>query len=464
MWLVVAALVVVAGDGVRRVRVHDSWLDGFAPESAFARATARFEARFVGAHRLLIEASFDAWRWTLAVDESAVDYHALRLPLPATWPAGLPRDAERFVGARVRVAERPSAAARRERSPREWRSWIETARFETSDTGDWLVVTLPRIEGSPKFWLRPTPGDTVDIALWSEPLHTPEILRRLADLERFAAEQPGVGGVLGPARYLETTAFMMEPDTPGSRRLPEDPDAARRLWHNYGVVRGAARLGRLVTPERDRALIAVSLRDSNSTDTGRLIEALDAFAARQLAPVGGRLTFAGDVAVSQALIAAVVRTQIASLALSLAAILATAALLLRSWRRGLLCVGPSALVVWLDFALMGWLGIPLGVATSMFAGMTLGVGVDYSLHLLARHRHAERRGVADPATDALTATGPALVTNALAVGLGFGVLLLSQVPGNARLGILLLVSVLGCLVASLALVPTGWSSDHRIEG
>ena len=36
----------------------------------------------------------------------------------------------------------------------------------------------------------------------------------------------------------------------------------------------------------------------------------------------------------------------------------------------------SLAVLWL-FGLMGWLGIPLGVATSMFCAITLGIGVDY---------------------------------------------------------------------------------------
>ena len=35
---------------------------------------------------------------------------------------------------------------------------------------------------------------------------------------------------------------------------------------------------------------------------------------------------------------------------------------------------------------MGWLGTPLGVATSMFASMSVGIGVDYAIHLLDRYR------------------------------------------------------------------------------
>ncbi|MCH8150383.1 MAG: MMPL family transporter [Planctomycetes bacterium] len=58
---------------------------------------------------------------------------------------------------------------------------------------------------------------------------------------------------------------------------------------------------------------------------------------------------------------------------------------------------------------MGLFGVPLGVATSMFAGMTLGIGVDYAIHLLERYRRARESGLDTQAslTDAVAATGPA---------------------------------------------------------
>ena len=52
---------------------------------------------------------------------------------------------------------------------------------------------------------------------------------------------------------------------------------------------------------------------------------------------------------------------------SLVGIYAITALLGRSLRWGIYCVIPSTLAVLINFAVMGWMNIPLGVATSMFA-------------------------------------------------------------------------------------------------
>ena len=328
---------------------------------------------------------------------------------------------------------------------------MQTARVK----GDRIVLGWPVTGGSPRFWLMPGPGDRVDWELRGEPLGKPAVLGRVREMERFLAGRPGVGEVMGPARFLETAAFLTQPEAPGSRRLPESPEAASILWHNAGQALGPEKLRRIVDAGHTRGLVTVFLRGSNFADTRRLMAGLRAWERRHLAPAGARLGFAGDVAVSQTLIGAVVTTQVQSLALSLLGIFAVTAWLARSGRRGALCVVPAAFAVLLNFAAMGWLGIPLGVATSMFAGMTLGVGVDYSIHLLARSSSLRREGLGDEAALAsgLATTGPGILIDSASSILGFGVLLLSQVPANHRLGGLLSLSLGVCVLATLWVVP-----------
>jgi predicted RND superfamily exporter protein len=55
--------------------------------------------------------------------------------------------------------------------------------------------------------------------------------------------------------------------------------------------------------------------------------------------------------------------------------------------------------------------------------------------------------------DAVKTIGPAVVLDALAIALGFGIMILSQVPSNARLGGLVVLSVATCLSATLLLLP-----------
>jgi predicted RND superfamily exporter protein len=177
-------------------------------------------------------------------------------------------------------------------------------------------------------------------------------------------------------------------------------------------------------------------------------------ARRELAPLGVRIGFAGDVAVSQAMIDAIVTTQVRSLVLSLLGVFAVTALLGRSLRLGLLCLLPPAVAVVVNFSLMGWTGIPLGVATSMFSAMAIGLGVDFAIHLTERFRSlAAARPAGDRLLAALSVSGPAISTSAIGLAGGFGVMMLSQVPAVGRLGFFALASILTCLLSTLVLLP-----------
>jgi predicted RND superfamily exporter protein len=157
------------------------------------------------------------------------------------------------------------------------------------------------------------------------------------------------------------------------------------------------------------------------------------------------MALAGDLAVSQAMIPAIVRTQVGSLALALLCCTLIAGLFFRSVSLGLLAVAPAIGGLLGTLGVLGWLGIPLGVATSMFCAVTLGVGIDYSIHLLARHRSLSRDLRADAregaASQALRSVAPAILIDAAAVVLGFGLLLVSQVPTNRWLGLAVAVAL-----------------------
>jgi uncharacterized protein len=437
-------LTLAAFDGVRRIAVQDSWIDGFAAESGFSRSMRRFDRDFLGIHILRVIVTAEPVRFAGPVEASGVADRTLTVAASHLPGAMAP---ERLTGSWVRLQRLPAAS----REDADWSSWIEGARRD----GDRLVLALPLRGGSPRFRLDPRDGERLGYEVDLEPFMAPETLAAIGRLETFLASRPGVGGVRGPANALETVGFLLSPDRPDARSLPEHPLQASSRWSHYARVRGPERMRQLVSPDSSQGAITVFLKGSNYVDTGRLMADLRAYEAEHLLPRGMRLGFAGDVAVSQALIRGVVTTQVRSLLMTLVGILAVTALLGRSLRRGLISVVPPTLAILLNFAAMGWLEVPLGVATSMFAAMTLGIGIDFSIHLLERTQRLRQsgRGVESALGEALAVTGPAITIDTLGVGLGFAVLLLSTVPATARLGGLVALSLLTCFAATLLLVP-----------
>jgi predicted RND superfamily exporter protein len=422
--------------GLSRLTVQDSWTDAFDPSSAFRRATKRVNEDFYGMHLLFV--SCDANKTVHGeVPVSAVNPDGISIPANITENPAL------IAGSSITISASNTV----------WRSHIEMV----SVIGTNIVARIPRRDAPTNFWTQFPKTGTANYELVIQSQLRPELIRDTADLAKFirARRQYAVGGVLSPADYIETTRFMARPNDPGARVIPDDPGEIKLMWDYYGLALGRQRLHQIVDTNYWQSLTTVFLKDANFMGTDKLMKDICAYEQEHLASKGIKIGFAGDVALSQALIRGIVTTQLLSLCFSLAGIFLVTAVLGGSWRWGIYCVLPSLLAVIIKFAVMGWVGIPLGVATSMFAAMTLGIGVNCAIQLLEGYDLARATNASpDQALQrAFTLTGPAALINTVAVCLGFGVLMLSQVPANARLGFLVVIGLAGCFVVSLLMLP-----------
>ena len=425
--------------GLRKLVIQDSWIDGFEPESEFSQATRTVNEHYHGMH--LLNVSIDAGEiLTGTVPATNVSFARILLATNLVAPQSLAgRWLYLFAGD---TSNAPS-----------WRASIESA----VPVGDKLSVTTQQREADSAFWTNLPKLLRVRYEIVSQPHLQQPTLAAITKLGAFIEQHRDckVGKVLSAPDYVSTTRFMVRPNEAGARFVPTNSVEIKLLWDYYRIVRGPDQLRAAVDTNYASSLLTIFLKEANFRDTARLMAEIRDYERRELAPQNIRLGFAGDVAVSQSLIRGIVTTQMQSLFGSLLGIYLVTALLGRSLRWGLYAVIPCALSVLFNFAAMGWLGIPLGVATSMFAAMTLGNGVDFAIHVLEGFTAARGRGLApdEALAESLTRTGPAVVVNTLAIALGFGVLMLSQVPANARLGSLTILGIVNCLLASLFLLP-----------
>ncbi len=439
---VVAVFLLLAPLGIRRLRVQDSWVGGFAPASEFRRASAEVDRLFGGTHILRI-----------AIESVAPDAEG-----------EIARDA--IAGSSVTLAEAPAppptlvaasmtlalATADGRSPPPPWHGQVTAA---TPVDGGTRLELAGRRRAGPSDWL-PTRAATVHYRLSADGRAVqPAVLARSGAFERFLAAQPTVGRVLGPAELLTATRYLAQGRRSAARRLPDDPEVLEQTLAHYRRVRGERKLREVFDSTFRGGLVTVFLRDANFADTAALMVAARDYERRELAPAGLRLRFGGDIAASQAMIEAIVGTQMWSVALSLLGIVAVLSCMLSSLAWGLACALPAVLGVLAVSATMGWAGIPLGVATSMFAATVLCIGDDYAIHLAEAARRGLQVGRAPAVAlaDAVATTAPAIVVDTLAVGAAFGLLCLSRVPPNARLGGLVVVSLLVCAATTLIVLP-----------
>lgn len=151
----------------------------------------------------------------------------------------------------------------------------------------------------------------------------------------------------------------------------------------------------------------------------------------------------------------VVQSQVRSFALALAIILLVIGLLFRSVRAAALAFLPNVLPVLLTLGVMGWIGIPLDIATVTIAAVLFGLVVDDSVHLLHRYVVGRERDL-DPAAAIRRAAregGPMLVTTTCVIALGVLVLTLAQVKSVVWFGGLTALGVGLALAVDLLVLP-----------
>lgn len=446
-WIAAAVLLTTAITplGLRRLVVQDSWTDAFDPESQFRKATQYVNEQFYGMHLLFVSVDMPQ------ILEGEVPASAIT-PYDILLPATLVNSPAEIGGSQITLSLDDFLKPLNRDSEPLLRTHIEMALIQ----GDKIAARLAGLPQETNLWPILARAGTIYYKVPVRNQVRPDVIRSLGELGEFIRQRKlyAVGGVLGPADYIATTRFMARPNDANARVLPSDAIEVKLMWDYYGLARGPQRLHQIVDTNFWQSLTTVFLKDANFVATAKLMDEIRGYEREHLAPKGMKIGFAGDVALSQSLIHGIVTTQLHSLVWSLIGIYLITALLGGSLRWGAYCVVPSALAVLLKLAIMGWFGIPLGVATSMFAAMTLGIGVNCSIQLLEGFSQA-RTAASLPAalSRALALTGPPALINTLAVSLGFGVLMLSQVPANARLGLLVVLGLVECFIVSLLLLP-----------
>ncbi|MEJ1353205.1 MAG: MMPL family transporter [Candidatus Sedimenticola sp. (ex Thyasira tokunagai)] len=149
------------------------------------------------------------------------------------------------------------------------------------------------------------------------------------------------------------------------------------------------------------------------------------------------------------------RSQILTLSAVFVAIVVMFLLLFRSVRLALIGVVPTMMAAGMILGLMGWLGISLDIMTITIAAITIGIGVDDTIHYV--HRFREEYAIDGNYWAAVKrshdSVGRAIYYTSVTITLGFSILVLSNFVPTIYFGILTGLAMVIALIANLTLLP-----------
>ncbi|MFL6196717.1 MAG: efflux RND transporter permease subunit [Thermoanaerobaculia bacterium] len=277
---------------------------------------------------------------------------------------------------------------------------------------------------------------------WTEP----DLLRSLAAFQARVEAAKEVTASLSLSDLVRDRAWELGDPAAERPPLPASRPAVEGLLRTYRLFNEEIFLRLFLDRDaRSTRLLFATAQDDYGTST-RARETLDreiarAFSSGAAGAAGTSATVRSRVGGSaergRVLIESITSSQGISVLASLAMSWLTLGFASGRWGTALRCILAIVWALALVLGIAGWAGVPLGVASSCFLALGVGVGLDYGIHLaFGRAATGHREGDGEEGAVHLR-----VLTNVLVVGIGLSVLMFSSNPTIARLGLLIVLSM-----------------------
>jgi predicted RND superfamily exporter protein len=202
-------------------------------------------------------------------------------------------------------------------------------------------------------------------------------------------------------------------------------------------------------------LLQIKGHSVGTTEAKLISERMASYLDKNL-PENCSFTITGFPMMEIKLVHYIVTGQLMSLFLCLIVVGIVVILLFNQLKAGPIALVPMSVAVIINFGIMGWLGINLDMVTSLIAAITIGIGVDDTIHFLNTFRHNRARGldVDESITRTLAVAGKAIFFTSLALVLGFTVFSLSSFIPVILFGLLMAMTMVATTIGALIVLPS----------
>ncbi len=302
--------------------------------------------------------------------------------------------------------------------------------------------------------------NTLDIIIETgafEALFEPKNLFKVEKLQSFIESLSNVGGSTSVVDYIKQMNRSMNEDQSSYYRIPEDKNLVAQLFLLYSASNDPTDFEEEVDYDYRMANIRVNMTTGLYSEIKQVIDTIQQYIDHEFNDEEIKASLSGRVNLNYHWIKTIGDSHFKSVFFALCLVFIMASLFFKSLTAGLFAMIPVVSSILFIYAVMGTLGITIGVGTSMFASVAIGLGVDFAIHSIDRikaiFKDNPKHDIDKNLMQFFPTTGRALFFNFLAISLGFGVLMLSDVVPLFRFGAIVALSVSISFLASITLLP-----------
>ncbi|MFC2091786.1 RND family transporter [Elusimicrobiota bacterium] len=280
----------------------------------------------------------------------------------------------------------------------------------------------------------------------------PGFLKKLEEFQKYMYSEKLSEYSLSIADLLKRVNRIMHNDDPSFEILPESRD----LIAQYLLLCDGDVLSKLLDFDNSKANITIFTNTWSSNLLSQMLKKSrkkadeifkdQVFIRKRFAGVVSIIVF-GDKLLGS--------SQLWSLVTSVGIIFLMMLLLFRSVIKGLLCFVPLILTLLLYFALLGYLNIALNVGLVLLASVTLGIGIDYSIHFLTSFNRAKISGNSDldSVLISIKKSGSAILINTAVLIVGFAFMAFAHFIPIIDLGRILALNMATSALGAIVVLP-----------
>jgi hydrophobe/amphiphile efflux-3 (HAE3) family protein len=283
-------------------------------------------------------------------------------------------------------------------------------------------------------------------------------LQYMDRVEQWVQDRNLLGPTTSLVGYIKRANQLLNKNDPDYYRLPETDADLLKILLMFKMTELTKSLSNVITEDFRHANIVVRETNVNSLDPtiAEMKEFKRAFEEyiHQNPYDGISVNISGVDLIYISLVNYTIRSQFISISLSIVIVFMIISVTFRSFAFGLFGLVPIVFGLLFNFGVMSYFGINLDFITAMIASIAVGLGVDNAIHYMIRFtRTSHEIPLAERIKGALVNSGIPIFFTSCTLIAGFCVMLFSSFKPILYFGLLISVTMIGCLIGVIVVLP-----------
>ncbi len=278
-------------------------------------------------------------------------------------------------------------------------------------------------------------------------VQSPELLNTMLRTEEYMRKSPGIVTTQSVADLVVDLNDAMGE----GRKIPDEQEKIEQLWF---LLDGNESMNRLVSESQGEAIIISKFLTHDNQTKKEFRDYMQDYIRKNSTP-SCTIEITGMPFIDITMDKSLVYSQLGSLAIAIVFMIFLVGVILRSFLAGIFATVPIISAIMMLFGIMGYTGIPLNIVTVLVASIAMGIGIDYSIHVITHFNDALKNGASTSQAlkDTIGISGKAVIINVISVSAGFIVLLFSEMVPLKYFGLLVFLSMAGSGLSALTFLP-----------